>query len=75
MPEEKSRSEYNQRLRDDDRKYLWHPFTQMKDYEQEEPLIIERGEGSYLIDVEGRAYLDGVSSLWVTVHGHRKEAL
>jgi len=75
MPEGKSRSESNQRLRDDDRKYLWHPFTQMKDYEREEPLIIERGEGSYLIDVEGRAYLDGVSSLWVTVHGHRKEAL
>ncbi|MEA2063734.1 MAG: aminotransferase class III-fold pyridoxal phosphate-dependent enzyme, partial [Gemmatimonadota bacterium] len=32
--------------------------------------VIERGEGSYLIDTEGRRYLDGVSSLWVTVHGH-----
>ncbi|HLC27411.1 MAG TPA: aminotransferase class III-fold pyridoxal phosphate-dependent enzyme, partial [bacterium] len=70
-----SRSEFIRRLRDDDRNYLWHPFTQMKDYEREEPLIIERGEGSYLIDMEGRAYLDGVSSLWVTLHGHRKKAL
>src|SRR3990170_2278492 len=47
-----SRSEFIRRLRDDDRNYLWHPFTQMKDYEREEPLIIERGEGSYLIDME-----------------------
>src|SRR5207248_2042030 len=60
------------RLAADDKAYVWHPFTQMADYLAEEPLIVERGEGSYLIDVEGRRYLDGVSSLWVTVHGHRK---
>ena len=54
-----------------DRQYVWHPFTQMKDWVQDDPLIIERGEGSYLIDTEGRKYLDGVSSLWVNVHGHR----
>lgn len=53
-----------------DKQYVWHPFTQMQQYLQEKPLIIERGEGSYLIDVEGNRYLDGVSSLWVTVHGH-----
>ncbi len=58
-----------------DKAYVWHPFTQMQDYVAGEPLIIERGEGSYLIDTEGRRYLDGVSSLWVTVHGHRKAEL
>lgn len=59
----------------DDHAYLWHPFTQMREYCQEDPLIIERGEGSWLIDTEGRRYLDGVSSLWVTVHGHRHPRL
>jgi adenosylmethionine-8-amino-7-oxononanoate aminotransferase len=58
-----------------DKKYVWHPFTQMKDWAAGEPLVIERGEGSYLIDTQGRRYLDGVSSLWVNVHGHRKKEL
>ncbi len=53
-----------------DKQYVWHPFTQMQQYLREKPLIIKQGEGSYLIDVEGNRYLDGVSSLWVTVHGH-----
>ncbi|MCG0278868.1 MAG: adenosylmethionine--8-amino-7-oxononanoate transaminase [Thermanaeromonas sp.] len=53
-----------------DKQYVWHPFTQMQQYLQEKPVIIKQGEGSYLIDVEGNRYLDGVSSLWVTVHGH-----
>jgi adenosylmethionine---8-amino-7-oxononanoate aminotransferase len=53
-----------------DKQYVWHPFTQMKAYRGEKPLIIERGEGSYLYDVEGKKYLDGYSSLWVNVHGH-----
>ncbi|HLF17595.1 MAG TPA: adenosylmethionine--8-amino-7-oxononanoate transaminase [Candidatus Omnitrophota bacterium] len=56
---------------EDDKKYLWHPFTQMKDWLESELLIIERAQGSYLFDVHGRKYLDGVSSLWVNVHGHR----
>ncbi len=55
-----------------DKQYIWHPFTQMKDWLRDTPLIIASGEGSYLIDVQGRRYLDGVSSLWVTVHGHRR---
>ncbi|KPV55765.1 adenosylmethionine-8-amino-7-oxononanoate aminotransferase [Paenibacillus sp. A3] len=50
--------------------YLWHPFTQMKDYVKGEPLIIERGEGILLYDVRGRAYYDGFSSVWLNVHGH-----
>ena len=54
-----------------DKAHVWHPFTQMHEYAQEDPLIIAEGEGSYLIDVQGNRYLDGVSSLWVTVHGHR----
>lgn len=58
-----------------DHRYLWHPFTQMQDWLREEPLIIERGEGNYLIDTEGQRYLDGVSSLWCNVHGHRKREL
>ncbi len=53
-----------------DRTYLWHPFTQMREWERETPLIIERGKGPYLIDTQGRRYLDGVSSIWVNVHGH-----
>lgn len=62
-------------LGDSDRKYIWHPFTQMRDYETEEPLIIERGEGVYLIDIEGNRYIDGVSSLWVNVHGHNHPSI
>ncbi len=58
-----------------DRKYLWHPFTQMQEWEQEKPLIIERGKGPYLIDTEGKRYLDGTSSIWVNLHGHRHPAL
>ncbi len=58
------------RLRELDRAHVWHPFTQMKVYPDEHPLVIERGEGNYLVDVEGRRYFDGVSSLWANLHGH-----
>lgn len=53
-----------------DRAHLWHPFTPANIWESEAPLLIERGEGNYLIDVDGRRYFDGVSSLWTNVHGH-----
>lgn len=53
-----------------DKQYVWHPFTQMQDYLRENNLVIERGEGVYLYDVDGNKYLDAVSSLWVNVHGH-----
>lgn len=62
-------------LQDWDRRYLWHPFTQMQEWEQEDPLIIERGKGAYLIDTEGKKYLDGTSSIWVNLHGHRHPVL
>ncbi|MFH1208895.1 MAG: adenosylmethionine--8-amino-7-oxononanoate transaminase [Candidatus Omnitrophota bacterium] len=58
-----------------DRKYLWHPFTQMKEWQADEVVVIEKGKGCYLIDTEGRKYLDGVSSLWCNVHGHRVKEL
>ena len=57
-------------LEEEDKKYLWHPYTQMADYLKEKPLVIEEGKGVRLKDTEGRWYLDGVSSLWVNVHGH-----
>jgi len=55
-----------------DRHHVWHAFTQMATYE---PLIIQRAHGCYLVDVDGREYLDGVSSLWCNVHGHRHPRL
>jgi adenosylmethionine-8-amino-7-oxononanoate aminotransferase len=55
-----------------DRERVWHAFTQMAEYE---PLIFERGEGCRLYDIDGREYLDGVSSLWCNVHGHRHPRL
>ena len=55
-----------------DRQVTWHPFTQMQEWS---PLVIGGGEGSYLIDTAGNRYLDGVSSLWCNVHGHRQPRL
>jgi len=54
---------------------IWHPFTQMQLYRREKPVIIEKGRGCRLYDIEGNAYLDGVSSLWTNVHGHAKAEL
>jgi len=62
-------------LADKDRRHVWHPFTQMRDWLGDEPLVIERAEGNWLIDTEGKRYLDGVSSLWVNVHGHRRREI
>ncbi len=56
-----------------DKRHIWHPFTQMRDWEADSPgvpLVIDRAEGVYLTDTQGKKYIDGVSSLWVTVHGH-----
>jgi len=62
-------------LKNMDRKYIWHPFTQMRDWMKEELLIIEEGKGAWIKDIDGRWYIDGVSSLWVNVHGHRHPAI
>ncbi|WP_153730812.1 adenosylmethionine--8-amino-7-oxononanoate transaminase [Sporosarcina obsidiansis] len=56
------------------KQYMWLPFTQMSDYEQD-PLIIESGEGVTVTDIYGNTYLDGYSSLWLNVHGHRKKEI
>ncbi len=53
-----------------DLRSLWHPFTQHSLWPADDPIVIERAEGMYLYDTDGRSYLDGVSSLWLTVHGH-----
>lgn len=58
-----------------DKRYIWHPFTQMQDWIKETPVIIEKGEGNYLIDTHGKKYIDGVSSLWTTIHGHQKKEI
>ncbi len=54
-----------------DHAHVWHPFTPMRQWRERRPIIIERGEGFELIDTDGRRYIDGYSSLWCNVHGHR----
>ena len=59
-----------------DRRHLWHPFTQQQDWENDEPpIVIDHAEGTTLYDIYGNAYIDGVSSLWCNVHGHREPAI
>src|SRR6185437_4742840 len=58
-------------LRELDRQHLWHPFTPMSLWNESDPLVIVAAEGVHLIDSDGNRYLDGVSSLWCNVHGHR----
>lgn len=63
------------RLRALDRAHVWHPFTQMRDWLAADALIIAAARGNRLIDTDGVSYLDGVSSLWTNVHGHRHPRL
>jgi adenosylmethionine-8-amino-7-oxononanoate aminotransferase len=58
-------------LADRDRHYIWHPFTQMKEWMAEEPVIIESGEGAIVRDIDGNEYIDANSSIWTNLHGHR----
>lgn len=62
-------------IQEKDKKYVWHPFTQMQDWTQEDFLVIQRAEGMYLEDTAGKKYLDGVSSLWCNIHGHQVEMI
>lgn len=57
-------------LRDTDKEYVWHPYTQMSDWDKWNNKVIVRGEGFYLVDSEGRKYLDGIASMWCNVWGH-----
>ncbi len=54
-----------------DRQYVWHPFTQHTVWNADEPLVIVEGDREFLIDADGHRYIDGVSSMWCNVHGHR----
>ncbi|MFT6180966.1 MAG: adenosylmethionine-8-amino-7-oxononanoate aminotransferase [Paracoccaceae bacterium] len=58
-----------------DRAHCWHPFTDQELWELQEPLVIQRGEGSWLIDTDGRRYLDANSSIWTNIHGHSHPAI
>src|SRR5271154_5704155 len=53
-----------------DRKFVWHPFTQMRDWLKREPIVIVSGKGPLLRDAKGREYLDANSSIWTNLHGH-----
>lgn len=53
-----------------DRRFVWHPFTQMADWVRREPIVIASGQGAVLRDVRGREYLDANSSIWTNLHGH-----
>lgn len=75
MPTARSRASRSDSVVARDLSAVWHPFTQHSTWPGGRPLVIERGEGRYLYDAEGRRYLDGISSLWVTVHGHREPAI
>ena len=58
------------RLAQLDHRYIWHPFTQMRDWLKREPLVIAAGKGALLRDVRGHEYLDANSSIWTNLHGH-----
>jgi adenosylmethionine-8-amino-7-oxononanoate aminotransferase len=53
-----------------DHKFVWHPFTQMRDWLKREPMVIAEGKGATLRDIKGREYLDANSSIWTNLHGH-----
>ncbi|MGN6347998.1 MAG: aminotransferase class III-fold pyridoxal phosphate-dependent enzyme, partial [Candidatus Nitrosocosmicus sp.] len=59
-------------LSKDDKQFVWHPYTQMKDWMQQQNTnrIISKGEGFYLVDSKGNKYLDGIASMWCNVWGH-----
>src|SRR6267154_6199658 len=54
-----------------DHQYVWHPFTQMRDWLKTEPIVIVEGQGAVLSDAKGREYLDANASIWTNLHGHR----
>lgn len=58
-----------------DMEYIWHPCSQMKDYEEMPPILIERGKGLYLYDENEKAYADTVSSWWCNLLGHSNERI
>jgi len=63
------------KLKEDDKRFVWHPFTQMKDWEKDEPITIIEGKDCFIKDSQGKWYLDGISSLWVNIHGHKRKEI
>lgn len=64
-----------QQLQEWDRRYFWHPFTQMQCFGDDDPWIIDHAEGNYVYDLDGRRCLDAIASLWCNIHGHRHPRL
>ncbi|HEY4716721.1 MAG TPA: aminotransferase class III-fold pyridoxal phosphate-dependent enzyme, partial [bacterium] len=62
-------------LRDIDKKHVWHPFTQMSEWMEEDFPVISHGKDNYIYDVDGKKYLDGVSSIWCNIHGYANREL
>lgn len=62
-------------LQEKDLKHIWHPCSQMKDYEAFPPIVINKGEGVYLEDMDGKRYMDAVSSWWVNLFGHSNKRI
>jgi len=58
-----------------DKRYLWHPFTQMQEWTKQTPIIIKEAKGIYLKDLRGHSYMDGTSSIWVNLHGHQRQEI
>ena len=58
-----------------DQQYVWHPFTQMKDWLKAEPIVITRGKGALVYDQKGKEYIDANSSIWTNLHGHQNRAI
>lgn len=67
-------NEYDELVKKD-LEYIWHPFTQMKDFETDKPIVIERGKGIYVWDLLGNKYIDAVASWWVNTLGHSNDRL
>ncbi|MEO5358714.1 MAG: adenosylmethionine--8-amino-7-oxononanoate transaminase [Nitrospirae bacterium YQR-1] len=65
----------NKRLESLDTQYIWHPFTQMTEWINDTPVVIAEGRDCFIKDTYGRWYIDGVSSLWVNIHGHGKKEI
>ncbi|MGL5414803.1 MAG: adenosylmethionine--8-amino-7-oxononanoate transaminase [Clostridium sp.] len=67
--------QYREELEKKDLEYIWHPASQMKDYETLKPIIIKEGKGIYLYDIEGKEYMDCISSWWCNLFGHANERI
>jgi len=68
-------NERTRRLRRADQAHLWHPFTPMAAWAAGDPVVVAAGEREFIVDTDGNRYIDGVSSLWCNLHGHRRREI